>query len=110
MALKAVQHSKKAAYMELKNKYNGVVKTLINIKAIPNRDSMIHSIVHKKFLKNSRKWEFTQYLLIYAPDKDMSFIMSRIAGYQPRTINKSVVTQYLSEKMMAITAFTKAKV
>ena len=64
-ALKASNPSKKVAYQQLLTKYKAVVKILVKIKAIPNKDALIYSVIHKKYHKTSRKWEFTRYVLLY---------------------------------------------
>lgn len=109
LVIKSSHSSKNTAFQELGKKYRGLVGSLIRIKAIPNEDSMIRSIVHKKYQKKSRKWEFSRYILVYSPQQEVSFILDQIRHFQPRTISKQPVMNYLNEKKMAIAAFTQAK-
>ena len=56
LAVRSINKHKKQAYVDLMKKFHGVIKTLVKMKAIPNKESMINSVVHKNYLKKMRKW------------------------------------------------------
>ena len=51
-------------------KYQGVVRTLIKLKVIPNKEAMIQSVIHRNYLRKSRKWQFFRYFVVYALKED----------------------------------------
>lgn len=66
LVVRSQNKHKRQAYMDLLKKYGSIVNTLVKAKAIPNKSSMIESIVHRNFHKKTRKWEFYRYFVIYA--------------------------------------------
>lgn len=79
------------------------------MKIIPNEDALINSIIHKKFHKKSRKWEFTRHILLYSTEEDIQVFMDRIQHLGPKFLNRIPEITYLNEKKIAMGAFTKAK-
>jgi len=81
--VKASNKHKKQAYVDLLKKYNGIVRTLVKLKAIPNEEAMIHSIVHRRYHQKNRKWEFFRSFVVYALKEDTSFILQKLKIFRP---------------------------
>lgn len=70
---------------------------------------MIQSIIHRNFLRKSRKWEFSRYFIVYGLKEELPRVVQKLQVFRPEVVKTAPIVHYLDEKFISIAAFLEAK-